>query len=334
MPFITTDDFKDLYIKLAQRGSSFVWTKLSLNNKKRTLSAFNNSSAHHANWWIIPAVKQRWNFLISGHKNREYKDFIIQEYFANKHSLRLLSIGSGYCQHEMALARYPQFAEITCLDIAENRLQEAAREAQEQQLTNMRFHTADFYNFTPQKEYYDIVYFHQALHHVKKVEQWLLQKIIPALKPGGCIVMNEYVGSSRLQYPREQVKAINEALRLIPKPYRQIFKTSRYKNYYAGSGSWRMYLADPSESVDSAAIIPALHRHLEPVMEKTYGGNLLMGALKDIAHHFTDLNPEKEAVLQQLFAAEDHYLKEHTGDFKVGIYRKVDGKRTLASTTP
>lgn len=334
MPLITSNDFKDVYIKLAQRGGSFIWSKLALNSKKRTLSAFNNSAVNHANWWIIPAVKERWNYLITGCKTQEYKAYIMETFFAERQNLRLLSIGSGYCQHELELARYPQFTEITCVDIAENRLREAAQKAREQGLTNLRFHTADFYNFNPTAEYYDVVYFHQALHHVKNVEQWLLQKIKPALKPGGSIVLNEYVGPNRLQYPPAQVAAINAALRLIPRPYRQIFKTGLYKKHFSGSGRWRMYLADPSECVDSAAIIPALHRNFEMVMEKSYGGNLLMGTLKDVAHHFTVLNPQKEAVLHKLFAAEDRYLQLHPGDFRVGIYRKVKNKNTPPQTAP
>jgi hypothetical protein len=83
-----------------------------------------------------------------------------------------------------------------------------------------------------------------------------------------------------------------------------------------------MILADPSECVDSESIIPALHRHFEVVEERPYGGNLLMLALKDIAHHFVDTNPKSDRVLQRLFAMEDAYLENHKSDFIYGVYRK------------
>ena len=83
-----------------------------------------------------------------------------------------------------------------------------------------------------------------------------------------------------------------------------------------------MVLADPSECVESANIIPVLHKFFDIVEEKPYGGNLLMSTLKDISHNFVDVHDqESQHVLQQLFDLEDDYLKEHTSDFLFGIYK-------------
>lgn len=61
---ITLDDIIDVYAKLIQRGVSFITSKLSLNTIKRTKSAFNELNIESSNWWNIPKVKERWNFLI------------------------------------------------------------------------------------------------------------------------------------------------------------------------------------------------------------------------------------------------------------------------------
>jgi hypothetical protein len=79
-------------------------------------------------------------------------------------------------------------------------------------------------------------------------------------------------------------------------------------------------MADPSECIDSGSIMPSIHKHYNTIVEKPYGGNLLMSALRDISHHFFELNEEKAQILNQLFLLEDNYLKENQSDFMFGIY--------------
>ena len=83
-----------------------------------------------------------------------------------------------------------------------------------------------------------------------------------------------------------------------------------------------MVLADPSECVDSSNIIKSLHKHFSPIVEKGFGGNIIMNVLKDISHHFVENNNEKEKILKKLFEFEDAYLKSNKSDFVFGIYQK------------
>ena len=76
MRLITLDDFIDTYFKIKQRGKQFFFSKFTLNREKRTKSAFNDSSFISSNFWSIPMVNERWNFLISGNKNKNYLDFL------------------------------------------------------------------------------------------------------------------------------------------------------------------------------------------------------------------------------------------------------------------
>ena len=83
-----------------------------------------------------------------------------------------------------------------------------------------------------------------------------------------------------------------------------------------------MRIADPSECIDSSSILPTLRGYLNPLVEKAYGGNILMHALKDIAHHFIDERIETDEVLERLFEFEDRYLKDNESDFWFGVYEK------------
>lgn len=186
----------------------------------------------------------------------------------------------------------------------------------------VKFICTDIDHFDFQDNKYDIVLFNSSLHHFQEVEKLLNQKIKPTLKNEGYLVINEFVGATRLQFPDHQIKAIRKAVLLIDKPYRRRFKTALYKNSFYGSGLWRMKIADPSECIDSSSILPAINKSFKILIEKELGGNILMNALKDIAHHFININDRKREILLELFELEDDYLKMHTSDFIFGIYQK------------
>lgn len=320
MRLITTDDVIDVLAKGKQRGLSFLFSKLTLDKLGRTKSAFDKSAIKHSNWWIIPEVKERWNKLITGNPKVAYETFMMNGYFKNKKNLRIISIGSGSCSHELELASYPNFDEIVCVDIADNRLKEAQKIAQNKNLKNISFICANALEY-PFKSNFDIVFFHSSLHHFDDISALIPNKIIPLLKSGGHLIINEYVGPTRLQHPRQQIQVINQGLKIIPSKFRKRYKTEWTKNRYRGSGLIRMILADPSECIDSASILPTIHTHFNPIEERPYGGNLLMHVLKDISHHFIEIESEKKEILNSLFDFEDKYLESNSSDFVFGIYQ-------------
>lgn len=322
MRLITIDDLIDTHSRLVQRGSQFILSKFTFSNKDRTKSAFNQTAIHSSNWWMIPKIKERWNSKISGELNIDYKSYLLRKYFQNKKSIKLLSLGSGSCGHELELALHPQFERISCLDLAANRLKEAEILAKDKGLNNIDFICADINDYSFPDSHFDMVLFNSSLHHFSKVDELLKQHIIPCLKPDGKLIINEFVGPSRLQFPKHQIKSINEALKMIPKKYRKRFKTQKTKSHFYGSGIIRMIMADPSECIDSSSIIPSIHKHFNIIEERPYGGNILMNVLKDISHHFLVIDEEKENILNELFLFEDDYLQENPSDFMFGIYSK------------
>jgi len=60
MRYITQDDFIETFSKLKQRGLGFLLSKFSLNESKRTISAFNEWDIEGSNWWMIPA----WAYML------------------------------------------------------------------------------------------------------------------------------------------------------------------------------------------------------------------------------------------------------------------------------
>ena len=320
MRYITKDDILDIYIKANQRGLDFVLSKLNLKGKARTKSAFDQVQIQNANWWIVPEVQKRWFAKVSNNPEINFIQYIMKVLGKEK-QLKLISLGSGNCTKELELAEYPNFQSITCMDLAQNRLNEARKKAEQSRLTNIEFVCTDITQFKFPKNHYDVFFFNSALHHFDQIDNFFKNTIIPSLKPDGKLVIIEFVGSTRLQFPQHQIKAINEAIKIIPKPLRKRFKTNSYKSSFSGSGIWRMKLADPSECIDSASIIPTIHKYFNIVEERPYGGNILANVLKDISHQFIELNNEKKEVLHQLFQFEDDYLQKYDSDYILGVYQ-------------
>lgn len=323
---LTIDDFIDTYAKLRQRGFSFISSKFTPNASKRTQSAFNELDIESANWWIIPKVKERWNKLITGDKNLGYEKFVVQNFIKNQDNTKMISLGSGACSNELEFASNNQFNKITCIDISDVLLNNASQKAKQLGLNNIEFLSENVYKMEFPDNEYDIVLFNASLHHLKDVDYFLKEKIKRTLKSNGKLIINEYVGPNRLQFPNHQIKSVNESLAIIPKKFRKRFKLNFYKNKFYGSGIIRMFIADPSECVESNNILPVIHNNFKTLYEAPYGGNILMNCLKDIAHHFVELNDEKIEILKRLFEFEDEHLKENKSDFVFGVYENTNSK--------
>jgi len=320
---LTLDDFIETYTKLNQRGLKFISSKFNFNEIERAKTAFNHENIEAANWWIIPKIKERWNFLITGDKNIGVEQFTCTTFLKNKQHLKMLSLGSGTCPSELKFAGYTNFDEILCTDISEKPLNKAKKVSEEKQLNNIKFEVHDANNFSFPDNYYDIVYFKASLHHFKNIEALVGEKIKKTLKKDGVLIIDEFVGPSRFQFPKHQIKTINEAIKLIPKKFRKRYKLNFHKSKVYGSGLIRMIIADPSECIESEKILPSIHKHYDTIFEAGYGGNILKMALKDLAHHFVELDPDKENVLNKLFDFEDEFLKKHPSDFSFGIYKPI-----------
>jgi 2-polyprenyl-3-methyl-5-hydroxy-6-metoxy-1,4-benzoquinol methylase len=306
--WVTAEDWRDIRSKIEQRGWPFIMSKFNLSGLARTKSAFDDTGIEAANWWIIPTIRRRWNELATGDPDEIYEHYLCRVWLTDRKDLSLLSLGSGVCSHELTFARTDQFAAVHCLDIATQLLAEAQAIANKEDLKGFETFCKSIYDWTPPLKQYDVILFNSSLHHFKGVERLLVDFIKPLLKPDGLLVIHEYVGPDRNQLPDKQVNAIINALRSLPINLRTRFRSNRIKSKYSGPGWLRMYLADPSECVDSAAILPALRKHFTPKIERPLGGNILTWVLKDIAHHFVAPAPEADAHLTRLVREEDAYL--------------------------
>ena len=322
MNLINLGDIYESITKIRQRGILFFFSKITFDKKKRTKSTFGETLKTGSNWWIIPEVKQRENFKISGNYNTTFDSYLIDKYINNNKNINILSVGCGAGNREIRIAKNNPTANILGLDLSKHLISTATKTAKKENINNIVFKDADFYTFELQENHFDIILFHSALHHFRNIDPITL-RIKKSLKDQGYLILNEYVGKNRLQFSFEQLDEMNKLLNKIPVQYRNRYLTKRTKNKIYAPGLIRMIISDPSEAVESETIIPIIHKHFKTIEEKKIGGDLLMMILKDIAHNFTgNESKESQKVLEMLFEEEDQYLKKvDSPDFIFGIYQ-------------
>ena len=146
--FITPDDLIDTYAKINQRGFNFISSKFNFRSIERTKSAFNDIDIASSNWWIIPKVQERWNKLITKKESLNYEQFTVNDFLEPNKNLKMLSLGSGNCSHEMRFASFSNYFEtILCIDISDLLLEEAEKIAESENLKNMKFRVQSIYDY-------------------------------------------------------------------------------------------------------------------------------------------------------------------------------------------
>ncbi|MFN0203695.1 MAG: class I SAM-dependent methyltransferase [Bacteroidia bacterium] len=319
--YISLGDFIDIYYKIKQKGWS-VLANWGLSGAQNRVAAKWNHVETASDFWTVPRVRQRWNEKCTGDKTMEYADFVAINYLSQQKNLQMLSIGCGTGAQERKFAKYPCFAQIEGMDLAENLIQEARALAKQHHFEHLSYTSGDFYQRDFQGKQYDVILFNASLHHFDQLATFIPTYILPILKVNGYLILFEYVGANRLQWTEKQLTKANELLKKLPNKYkiRTDGKSLKIQNYRPGI--WRMLYIDPSESIDSESIMPVIHQHFEPIIEKKVGGDLLHILLKDIAHHFVTETEETSLILNDLFQAEDDFMQANNcSDFVFGIYQ-------------
>jgi SAM-dependent methyltransferase len=172
--------------------------------------------------------------------------------------LRILSLGSGYCGHELAMAQTLKCAyEITCTDINEALFTEARKRAEACSLS-LRFQVEDLNFIRIAPGCYDMIFAHAVLHHVINLER-LFDQIARGLTDGGILHLVEVIGKNRQLLWEENERFANAILDALP------YELTGGAKLQAPSGEEGM------EGVRQEEILPILRERFEPLYEYLHG---------------------------------------------------------------
>lgn len=247
-------------------------------------------------WGSQPLVRRAINRRVTGDPNRWP-----MEWFAQKHVPEALPLGlsvgcgTGLLERDVFLKGVCQ--RVEGVDFSPEAIAEAKRGAEEEGLARrLDYRVEDINAIRLPRERYDIVFFHGSLHHIRNVEG-VMEEVRAALKPGGLIFLDEYMGPSRSEWTDAEWGFARSAFDGLPEELKNRAELAI-----------PLPMDDPSESIRSSAILPAAKRLFEILEDRPYGGNILWFVFPcmDMAR----LREDRTGALSRLIALEDHLLEK------------------------
>lgn len=223
---------------------------------------------HHTDWdalWLgHPAVRAWANRRVTGDPSLWPIGCLRQIAPERLPLVRTLSVGCGVGNLERSLVELGLVTSVTGIDESPEIIEEAQRRAAEAGFGDRIRHVAgDARTMLAAERGLDAVFFHASLHHFDRLDE-LLESVRVALKPGGILYLDEYIGPSRDEWSF----AILARLNLV---YWQLPRASRR----AGVVRAPINREDPTEAIESSRIPAAVGKRFRVLEQRDYGGNLL-----------------------------------------------------------
>jgi len=172
-----------------------------------------------------------------------------------------LSLCCGFGEIERMLADLGVFLHCTAIDLSPAAVEVARQKAKEAGHNHIDYHVVDLNNIRLEPQKYDLVYANGALHHLSRLEH-VIGQIYTALKPGGILVSNEYIGPKYQRLSWRQREIINSVIHLIPIKYRAITEETyvpvsfRYPIWKRGIFELYRLLTLQDSGIDVSALKP------------------------------------------------------------------------------
>jgi SAM-dependent methyltransferase len=261
-------------------------------------------------WGAQPLVRRAINRRVTGDPNCWPMEWFAARY-AREPLERGLSIGCGSGLLERDALGKRICASVEGIDFSPESIEQARQEAEEAGLGRaLRYRVEDINALRLPPARYDVVFFHGSLHHVRSVER-VLEEVRRALKPGGFLYLDEYMGPSRSEWTDAGWAFARSAFDALPDELK-----NRRKLMIP------LPLDDPLESVRSSAIAPETRRLFRVVEDRPYGGNILWFVFPCL--DMRRLREDETGVLSRLIALEDHLLE---GGWAQSYFRLMVGRK-------
>ncbi|HJT17329.1 MAG TPA: class I SAM-dependent methyltransferase [Thermoanaerobaculia bacterium] len=214
----------------------------------------------HFEWMALEQVRLHINAMIGGSELRWPIEWL-EWWLRGRTFDRALSVGCGAGVLERQLIQRGLCKHVDAFDASIASLHIAVEAARE--LPQIRYFAADFNHVSFPRRVYDVVFFHQSAHHVRRLER-LFAQLLRALKPDGLIYFDEYVGPSRFEWNEERIAPQQAFFEAIPRHLRAVDRLA-----------FPIQPDDPTEAIRSSSIEPALRIGFEVLARRPYGGTLL-----------------------------------------------------------
>jgi ubiquinone/menaquinone biosynthesis C-methylase UbiE len=310
-------------VQFARRGElTVVARRLIAPQSERVRETWSDPAPPPTNWWDLPYFEHRWNLLASGDPAVDHVTSIASRHLG--HDLSAISLGCGTGERELRWFATGRFARLVGVDLSAQRI-EAARQAATSapNAVGLEFEVADVQTVGVPPQSLDVVIGESSLHHLARVRSALV-RARTWLKPGGLVLVNEFVGPTRFQWTNRQLEAANALLDLLPQRLRRQPDGRLKKSVVRPSHLAMRY--DPSEAIESSQIVPALDELFERIELRRMGGTLSHLVFSKIAQNFAADDAEARRFAALVFESEDALMDtgDIGSDYILGVWRRRD----------
>ena len=234
---------------------------------------------------------------------------------------RGISIGCGVAAKEIILLNHNVVDRFDLFEVSADRIDKAKRLASRYNvLDRITFHCDDAFN-QDFSETFDLVHWNNALHHmfdVRAAISWSYR----SLKRGGCLAMDDFVGSSRFQWTAFELEIASKVREILPEwllvdPQDQSGQLDRTLHR---PDLEKFIEADPSEAADSANILPGIKEIFPLANVILTGGIVYHLALNDVLANFDE--EHDMPLLQSLLLLDEMLAKNGHTQYAVAIATK------------
>lgn len=250
-------------------------------------------------WMAHPLCRQAINRRVSGNPN-EWP----LEWFSRAHGSvpfgRGVSWGCGLGAFERDAIRKKLVRDVDAFDISSASLEDARQAAEAEAISGIHYAIGSFDDPHLEADRYDIVFFHASLHHVSRLAR-LFERLKRALKPGGAVYVDEYVGPSRKDWNLSLLQKAQRILDSLPE-----------------EGKIRPVIdlpierSDPSEAIRSSEIRPFLRDYFDILEWRPFGGQLAGLVFPYLTADWTQSTDGTRAI-ERILALEDEELSRDPG---------------------
>lgn len=281
-----------------------------------------NAELRDIYWMACPEVRRYLNRRVTGDPQADWLtwlDRFVLRPHGGQVDVAVLGCGEGWL--ERVLARSPAVGSLEAFDISAEAVATARRLAAEQDLA-ISYGVCNLDRDELEPGRWDVVIAHSVIHHVAELEH-AYEQIHRALRPGGLLVLNEYVGPNRLQYSDAQLERLNRIMVRLPERLRRSATEGIVYPHRERPDLAHLDQVDPSEAVRSKDVIPAAEQWFATVLARDCGGTILQPLLYDMAQNFT---ADDEPLLRLMILLEEELVEAGTlrSDFTVRILRRRD----------
>ncbi|MEM8976392.1 MAG: class I SAM-dependent methyltransferase [Pseudomonadota bacterium] len=228
-----------------------------------------NGGAITTNWFNHPRLVKYMDQCISPETGKGVVG-AVSHALRDEVASRAISVGCGSGVKERRLLEAGVVDQFDLFEVSEAYAAAARQGAKEEGFADrVRVIVDDAFSHETADQY-DLVYWDHSLHHMLNVDK-AVSWSVAALKPGGWLIINDYVGPTRLVWHREEVDFAREFLKLHQSELGLEPTSLKYKNVI---DRLKLFLRDPSEAPQSDKIAASFREHCGEDM-RSLGGVMI-----------------------------------------------------------